>query len=79
MKGIKGWSIKTTTWKAVKELFDYPEHDDNEGFGFGFEFVEDEVGYTPMGAQWFKTESDMYTFINKNELKVLKPETVKSE
>lgn len=70
MNGIKGWSIKTTTWQAVKELFNYPENDNNDGFEFGFEFVEDEDGYVPMDAQWFLTESDMYTFINNNELKV---------
>ena len=36
MNGIKGWSIKTTTWQAVKELFNYPENDNNDGFEFGF-------------------------------------------
>ena len=66
MSTIKGLSIKPTTWAKVKKEFNYPKEDNNEGYGFGFEFEND-----IMDAQWFLTESDMYTFINKNELKVL--------
>lgn len=70
MSTIKGLPIKTTTWTKTKKEFNYPENDNNDGFEHGFEFIEDEDGYVPMDAQWFKTESDMYTFINQNELKV---------
>lgn len=69
MSIIKGLPINITTWTKTKKEFNYPENDNNDGFEFGFEFVEDEDGFVPMDAQWFKTESDMYTFINQNELK----------
>jgi hypothetical protein len=67
MSTIKGQSIKTTTWTKVKEEYNYDEDDYNGGYEYGFEF-EDNI----LEAQWFLTESDMYTFINKNELKVLR-------
>ena len=71
MSSIKGLSIKTPiTWTATKKEFNYPENDNNDGFEHGFEFEEDEDGAIPMDAQWFLTESDMYTFINQNELKI---------
>jgi len=70
MSTIKGLAIKTTTWTATKKEFNYPENDDNGGFEYGFEFIEDEDGFIPMDAQWFLSEMDMYTFINQNELKV---------
>mgnify|MGYP000064470396 FL=1 len=69
MSTIKGLKVKTTTWTKTKKEFGYPENDNNDGFEFGFEFIEDEDGYMPMDAQWFLSESDMYTFMNKNELK----------
>jgi len=70
MSTIKGLKIKTpTNWSAVREAFNYPESDNNGGFEYGFEFVEDENALEP---QWFLTESDMYTFINQNELKIEK-------
>jgi hypothetical protein len=71
MSTIKGLSIRTTTWTQTKERFNYPENDNNGGYEYGFEFEPDNEGYVPMEAQWFLTEQDMYTFINKNELKVL--------
>ena len=68
MSTIKGLSIKTPiTWTEVKKEFNYPEDDFNEGFEYGFEFHEHEDS---LDAQWFKTESDMHTFINQNELKI---------
>ena len=71
MSEIKGLPITTTTWTETKEKYGYPENDNNEGYEYGFEFVPDEDGYTPMDAQWFETEREMYTYINRNELKVL--------
>jgi hypothetical protein len=76
MSTIKGWGITLTTWTETKEMFNYPKEDNNGGFEHGFEFVEDEDGYVPMDAQWFLSDSDMWTYINGNELKVLKKHEV---
>jgi len=67
---IKGLSIKLLTWSKVRDEFNYPKEDDNGGFEHGFEFIVEEDEYKP-DTQWFKLESDMYTFINRNELKVI--------
>ena len=69
MSIIKGLPIRTTTWSKTKKDFNYPENDNNMGLEYGFEFIEDEDGFTPMNEQWFKSERDMRTFINQNELK----------
>ena len=71
MSIIKGLSINLTTWTKTREQYNYPENDNNGGYEHGFEFEPDADGYVPMEAQWFLTESDMYKFINQNELKVL--------
>ena len=71
MSRIKGRAIKTTTWTKVQKEFNYPEIDNNDGFEFGFEFEPDGNGWIPMEAQWFLTESDMYSFINRNEDKLI--------
>jgi hypothetical protein len=65
---IKGLNIKLLVWSVVRKEFDYPIEDDNEGFEFGFEFIVNEDEEKP-DTQWFRSESDMFTFINSNELK----------
>jgi len=71
MSTIKGQSISLITWTQVrKNNANIKENDYNGGYEYGFEFVNDIVNDI-VGEQWFITESDMYHFINRNELKVL--------
>jgi hypothetical protein len=67
---MKGLNISLLTWSVVREKFHYPIEDDNEGFEYGFEFIVSDEEEKP-DTQWFRSETDMYTFINANELKVI--------
>ncbi len=69
---MKGQLIELVNWEDVRRDNKYPIEDNNEGYIFGIEFVTDDDNPFPMDAQWFTTEREMYTFINKNELKILK-------
>ena len=69
MSTIKGQGIKVTTWSNVREKFNYPKDDNNGGYEFGFEFVDEDLD-AELDSQWFETETEMYTYINGNELKI---------
>ena len=69
MSTIKGQTVKVTTWSKVKEEFNYPENDNNGGYEFGFEFLDEDLN-AELDAQWFEDEIEMYTYINRNELKI---------
>ena len=62
---IVGATVQLRTWTQVKQEQGYT--DNNDGYEYGIEFINNELD-----PQWFTSESDMYTFINDNSLKVQK-------
>ena len=69
---IKGQEIELVNWEDVRRDNKYPIEDNNAGYIFGIEYVSEDDNPFPMDMEWFQTEQEMYTYINQNELKILK-------
>jgi len=57
-------------WQTVKQDCKYPANDNNKGFVFGLNFLNDETNEV-LDVQWFKKEEERKKFIEKNNIIII--------
>ncbi len=61
--------VELVLWEDVRKDMKYPKSDNNRGYGFGLNLLDNNKNI--LDVQWFRKESERDTFIKQNKLKVI--------
>ena len=55
-------------WDNIKRDCKYPKEDNNEGYIFGINLIDDD---DIIDVQWFKNDKERFRFIEENNLEII--------
>ena len=63
--------VELVLWEDIRRDCKYPESDNNNGFVYGLNLLDEEAENEIVDVQWFETDEERFNFIEKNSLDVI--------
>jgi len=63
--------VELVMWESVRRDMKYPKSDNNDGFIYGLNLIDDKGEGDIIDVQWFKTGEERNTFIDENNLRII--------